>query len=165
MFFPAYGLILILTLLLSTLSSSSAAVEATTQCHRDDCLHAFEQHAEEAKRYCASHPNPWYMAPAPSWAGDCHSLGRFNNKRMRLASACECFYRPSATAMGDSGMGVGVGKFVVEPISSVAERMTGSTIEPTSAPDAEIKGASRTEERLLPEGKTSTSSAGAAYTR
>lgn len=95
------------------------------------------------------------MAPVPSWAGDCHSLGRFNNMRMRLASACECFYEPTATAGG----------VLVETSSGAAGESTRSVVDPTSAAESEIEVATCTEEMPVAlGGETSTSSSEAAFT-
>ncbi|ERF76556.1 hypothetical protein EPUS_05829 [Endocarpon pusillum Z07020] len=68
-----------------------------TRCHSDACLRSFKRNHHQAQRYCADHPNPWRMSPAPRWANECHSLGRNNNTRQRLASVCSCLHKPKAT--------------------------------------------------------------------
>jgi hypothetical protein len=112
MFLPLTTTLLTL-FFLSTLTSSTNP----RKCCNDSCLRSFERHREHAQRYCAEHPNKFYMSPAPAWVGDqCRSLGRMNNKRMRLASACDCLEK-AAAATGEAA-------YVAEPVSSI----TSSTV-------------------------------------
>lgn len=91
MFFAFY--IMLITLAISPL----VLCQHARRCHSDTCLRSFKRHHHEGQQYCAHHPNPWRMSPAPRWANGCHSLGRNNNMRQRLASACSCLHRPKAT--------------------------------------------------------------------
>lgn len=91
MFFAFY------TLLVTLVLSSLARCDNARRCHNDACLRSFEQNHDGAQRYCAEHPDPMWMSPAPGWANECDSLGRNNNMRHRLASACSCLHKPKAT--------------------------------------------------------------------
>lgn len=91
MFFALY--IMLVTLALSPL----VLCQNARRCHSDTCLRSFRRNHHQGQQYCADHPNPWRMSPAPRWANGCHSLGRNNNMRQRLASACSCLHRPKAT--------------------------------------------------------------------
>ncbi|KAF7509687.1 hypothetical protein GJ744_007558 [Endocarpon pusillum] len=91
MFFAFY-------MMLITLATSPLVLcQNATRCHSDACLRSFNRNHHEAQRYCADHPNPWRMSPAPRWANECHSLGRNNNMRQRLVSVCSCLHKPKAT--------------------------------------------------------------------
>jgi hypothetical protein len=117
---PAMLLPLSTTTLLTLLLSSLVSSTDMRKCHNDGCLRSFEQHRHQAQRYCADHPDKFSMAPAPSWAGQCDSLGRMNNKRQRLASACSCLsLKPAATGEIAS---------VAEPVSGI-DFATTSTID------------------------------------
>lgn len=155
MFFPLYGTII--TLLLTNLSHASALLDTTQKCDHDSCLRSFEAHASEAKGYCARHPNPWYMAPAPEWAGECHSLGRLQNKRVRLASACRCFYGMEATATAIAGNGRVV---EAEKMANGGAERTSLSLDvviPTGTATAVADAARRNEDMMASGGATSTS--------
>jgi hypothetical protein len=84
-----YGMLPVLIL------TSLVSGDVAGSCTSDACLQSFNRNHEQAERYCTNHPNRFLMAPAPVWAGECHSLGRQNNMRQRLASACSCLSKPA----------------------------------------------------------------------
>jgi hypothetical protein len=88
------------TVLLALLLSSCVSSTDMKECRNDACLKSFEEQGQQAQRYCDDHPDRFSMAPAPSWAVQCESEGRLNNKRQRLASACSCLWLKS-TASGE----------------------------------------------------------------
>jgi hypothetical protein len=112
MLLPVYNIVAVLVF--SFLVSGDDA----RRCRQDTCLRSFNQNHEQAETYCASHPNRFLMAPAPLWADGCQSLGRMNNKRQRLASACSCLDKPSPTDEATS---------IPESISSTAVSTASST--------------------------------------
>jgi hypothetical protein len=127
---------LVVVLLFSSLASGDYA----RKCRRDDCLLTFERHHEQAEQYCAHHPNKFHMAPAPYWADDCHSLGRMNNMRMRLASACSCLNLPMSTMEVSSAttsiLIQVISNFAFTGSSSIAEASSSTPVSATEVPTA-----------------------------
>lgn len=131
------------TPLLALILSSLVSGDDARKCRNDACLRCFERNHVRAERYCANHPNKFLMAPAPFWADECHSLGRMNNKRQRLASACSCLYTPEATievaylAEEKSSIAVStISSTAISVIASPSATSTSNVAAATSTPSS-----------------------------